>query len=211
MSQNARSHPLPSPLLQRDAIQSSTRMLTSIQVRDLVEDVDVNGMTFLMHATSSATVPPTDAQRTAAFMRQRRAIAAQKTSTQATAGPSAPNYARARGSPAIGRVHGIAEGEEEDKETDLEAGGPVSRAGWVQARIGDNPSASDGARGGFGGGVDSRTSDKTPRNSMMVHGDETRGDIADVTEGIKETTNPSLVVFKTCWAMVEEVLWKGQV
>lgn len=97
----------------------------------------------------------------------------------------------------MGRFQVISEGQEGQEESDLEAGG--------------NPSASDSAREGLRGGLDSRTSENRPQSSMMVHGDETGEDVADASGNISETTNPKLVVFKTCWAMVGEVLWKGQV
>ena len=43
--------------------------------------------------------------------------------------------------------------------------------------------------------------------------DETSDHTADSRRGSKEMTetDPSLVVFKMSWAMVEEVLWKDQV
>lgn len=181
-------------------------------MRDLVEAVDVDGMTFLMHATSSSTVQPTGAEQTAAILHQRRMVAAQKASARATADPSTPGYTRTRGAPAIGRFHGIAEKVEEEEGSDVETGDLVSPTERANVQIGDNASASDGARGGFFGGVASSMLQKGPSASIFPHGgDEVSEHIAGTPEGTKETTDPTLVVFKTSWAMVEEVLWKGHV
>lgn len=165
------------------------------QVRDLVEDIDVNGMTFLMHATSSSAVQPTAAEKTTATIRQRRARAAQNTPTiQApSAVPWTYDFTRARGAPTIGRFDVIAEEEEDEEEGgDVETGGIASAAERAQA--------SDR----FG----SSTPQNRPSSLTVAPGDDT---CADAPGAVTETTDPSLVVFKTSWTMVEEVLWKGQV
>ncbi|CAM9400743.1 unnamed protein product, partial [Laminaria digitata] len=123
-------------------------------VRNLVEEIDGDGMTFLMHAASGARTRPTTTPH-----RRDTAPQPQQTSTQATTNPPATGYARARSVPSLGRFRGIAEEEEEEEEDeeevdDVEAGGPG-------------------------------------RSRCMK--------------------DPSLVVFKTAWAMVEEVLWKEEI
>ena len=125
-----------------------------------------------------------------------------------------PGYTRARGTPPgrfhppIGRFNGIAE-----EEDDAEAGGPVSPGERSHANIGDHPSASDETRGMRSGGFGSSTPQGHPTSSLIAHMDETSDHTADSRRGSKEMTetDPSLVVFKMSWAMVEEVLWKDQV
>ena len=187
-----------------------------------MEDTDGDGMTFLMHAASGATNHHSHADRRA-------------TSNQPRA-PSRPQHRRMRSteyhmdssysSQASRQVHPLSRlpsvfGEMSRlpsvfEESNLGAGAGRSptegQEGDGGGATADLPAASDDLLGSAPG----RLAPNPPALSHSVSqapqdGDEVDDPTVSILRRQKGMMYPSLVVFKTAWSVVEEVLWKEQV
>ena len=166
-------------------------------------------MTFLMHAASGSTERSADAGHSSAASRRRRGTPLQQMLTLTSADPLMPSYSRVRGVLPLDRFNGIAE--EEDKDIEDGGPGPFGQRSPASPGEGDHATAPGDARGNISGRFGSSAPQIHPSVSQATRGDDTSEVTVDSSRRSKGLMDPSLVVFKTAWAMVEEVLWKNQV
>lgn len=165
-------------------------------------------MTFLMHAASGSTDRSADAAHSAVVLRRRRGALSQQTPIVDSVDPSTSGYIRARDRLPLDRFHGISE-----EEYDVKDRGPGPRGKRSLASINDRDHSAvpGGAPSGFSERFGSSAPQIHPSASPATKGDEMSEFAPDSTQRCKGLMDPSLVVFKTAWTMVEKVLWKNQV